>query len=111
MVSNCIVHHCCSLFSFLSPSSFIYSPLVISLIIIIIGGSSSGFVLYLSYRTVLISTVGSYIDSPPHLSGSEGWEVRREGASEQLCGSELPAGCKPQHTETGFYKRLGEISG
>ena len=38
-----------------------FSSLVISLIIIIIGGSSSGFVLYLSYRTVLISTRGSYI--------------------------------------------------
>ena len=38
-----------------------FSSLVISLIIIIIGGSSSGFVLYLSYWTVLISTRGSYI--------------------------------------------------
>ena len=38
-----------------------FSSLVISLIIIITGGSSSDFVLYLSYRTVLISTQGSYI--------------------------------------------------
>ena len=38
-----------------------FSSLVISLIIIIIGGSSSGFVLYLSYWTVLISAWGSYV--------------------------------------------------
>ena len=35
-----------------------FSSLVISLIIIVIGGSSSDFVLYLSYQTVLISTRG-----------------------------------------------------
>ena len=57
-----------------------FSSLVISLIIVIIGGSSSGFVLYLSYRTVLISARGSYILSiflpiPPGAGG----------------GSELPA--------------------
>ena len=46
-------------FSF-SPFSFVLSPLIISLIIIIIGGSSSGFVLYLSYWTILISAHGVY---------------------------------------------------
>ena len=49
-----------------------FSSLVISLIVI--GGSSSGFVLYLSYQTVLISTQGSYILSillpiPPGAGG------------------------------------------
>ena len=52
-----------------------FSSLVISLIIII-GSSSSDFVLYLSYRTALISTRGSYIPSilrpiPPG-AGQEG---------------------------------------
>ena len=51
-----------------------FSSLVIPLIIIIIGGSSSDSVLYLSYRTVLISTWGSYILSillpiPPGAGG------------------------------------------
>ena len=72
-----------------------FSSLVISLIIIIIGGSSSDFVLYLSYRNVLISTRGSYNPSillpiPPGVGGG-----RREGASERLRGSELPARLKP----------------
>ena len=39
----------------------VFSSLVISLIISIIGGSSSDFVLYLSYRTVLTSSRGVYI--------------------------------------------------
>ena len=52
----------------------VFSSLVISLIIIIIAGSSSDFVLYRSYRTVLISTWGSYIPSillpiPPGAGG------------------------------------------
>ena len=73
-----------------------FSSLVISPIIIIIGGSSSDFVLYLSYWTVLISTRGSYIPSIllPILPGAGGG--RRGGVSERLRGSELPAGLRPQ---------------
>ena len=60
-----------------------FSSLVISLIISIIGGSSSDLVLYLSYRTALISTWGSYIPSillpiPP---GAGGGRWGGEGAS------------------------------
>ena len=59
----------------------VFSSLVISLIII--GGSSSDFVLYLNYRTVLISTPGSYILSillpiPPGAGGG------RWGGSERV---------------------------
>ena len=79
-----------------SPFSFIFSPLVISLIIIIIGGSSCSFVLYLSYWTVLISTCGIYIlmillPSPPGVGG----EGRRRRVSKRLRGSEAPARLKP----------------
>ena len=75
-----------------------FSSLVISHIIIIIGGSSSDLVLYLSYRTVLTSTRGSYIPSillpiPPGAGGGRG----RGGVSERLRGSELPARLKPRH--------------
>ena len=65
-----------------------------SLIIIIIGGSSSGFVLYRSYRTVLISTRGSYILSIllPIPAGAGGEKEGR--VSEQLRGSELMTGLK-----------------
>ena len=56
-----------------------FSSLVISLIIIIIGGSSSDFVLYLSYWTVLISTRGGYIlwillPNSPGVGGARGGE-------------------------------------
>ena len=72
-----------------------FSSLVISLVISIIGGSSSDFVLYLSYRTALISTRGSYIllillPIPLGLGGGI-----RGRVSERLHGSELPAGLKP----------------
>ena len=69
-----------------------FSSLVISLLIILIGGSSSGFVLYLSYRTVLIFFWGSYIVSIPlPIPLGEG-RGRWGGLSERLRGSELPAG-------------------
>ena len=57
-----------------------FSSLVISLIIIIIGGSSSDFVLYLSYRTALIFNPGELhsFHSPPHPSGSGGRKVGGE---------------------------------
>ena len=69
------------------------SSLVISLTIIIIGGSSSGFVLYLSYRTLLIPVRGIYTLSillpiPEEQGG-------RRARSEQLRGSQLLAGLKP----------------
>ena len=72
-----------------------FSSLVTSLIIIIIGGSSSDFVLYLSYLAVLISTRGSYILSIllPNPTGAGGG--RWGGVSERLRGSELPARLKP----------------
>ena len=90
--------HCASLvfivfFSYF-PSSFIFSPHVISLIIII-GGSSSRLILYLSYWIVLISAHGIYIllillPIPPGAGGR-----KKEGASKWLHGSELPSGLKP----------------
>ena len=66
--------------------SFIFSPLVISLIIIIIGGSSSDFVLYLSYRTVLISTCRVYILSIllPILPEARGKKEGSERAAAQF---------------------------
>ena len=62
-----------------------FSSLVISLIIIIIGGSSSDFVLYLSYRTALISTQGSYFLSillpiPPGARGGR-WDGSERAAA------------------------------
>ena len=75
--------------------AIVFSPPVISLIIIVIGGSSSGFVLYLSYWTVLISRRGTYILSilPIPLGAGGEWTW---GESERLHGSELPAGLKPR---------------
>ena len=63
-----------------------FSSLVISLIIIIIGGSSSDFVLYLSYWTVLVSTQGVYILSillpiPPGAGGGRKGEGSEQAAA------------------------------
>ena len=77
-----------------------FSSLVISLILIIIGGSSSDFVLHLSYWTVLISAWGELhsFHSPPHPSGSGGEEEGGwGGVIEQLRGSELLAGLELRH--------------
>ena len=75
-----------------------FSSLVISLIIILIGGSGSGFVLYLNYWTVLISTTGNYVLLSLLSFPREQGEKRGGGGevSKLLRGSELPAGLKPR---------------
>ena len=60
-----------------------------------IGGGSSGFVLHLSYWTVLISTRGSYILSIPLPIPQGAERGRMGGVNKRLHSSELPAGFKP----------------